>query len=145
MEGINSHVEGLLRIARNVIGNSYSPYSRFKVASVVRTSDGRVFHGVNVENASYGLTVCAERVAIFTAVANGARSVEEILVATETEEPVPPCGACLQVLSEFASSETRIYMASLSSGKVVVKKLSELMPYRFTKKELEQKAKSRNG
>lgn len=134
-----SSVEDLVEIARSVIRNSYSPYSRFRVASVVRTGDGRVFHGVNVENASYGLTVCAERVAIFTAVANGARSIREILVATETDEPVPPCGACLQVLSEFATSDTKVYMVSLTSGRVVEKTLSELMPHRFTRKELEQK------
>jgi len=137
MTGEFEGLEELVNVARSVIGNSYSPYSRFRVASVVRDVKGRIYHGVNVENASYGLTVCAERVAIFTAVANGARHIRELLVASETDEPVPPCGACLQVISEFGDDETIIYMVSLRSGKAVKKRLSELMPHRFTKKELE--------
>ena len=81
--------------------NSYSPYSHFKVGAALLASDGRVFVGTNVENASFGLSNCAERTAIFTAVAAGARDFEAIAVCADGTEPTAPCGACRQVLVEF--------------------------------------------
>ena len=81
--------------------NSYSPYSHFKVGAALLASDGRVFVGTNVENASFGLSNCAERTAIFTAVAAGAREFEAIAVCADGTEPTAPCGACRQVLVEF--------------------------------------------
>ncbi len=128
MEGVPGD---LLSGARRVIANAYAPYSGFRVVAAVRAGSGRVYVGVNVENSSYGLTVCAERVAVFNAVANGEREIKEILVAVEAEDPVPPCGACLQVLSEFADPETPVYMVSLSTGKVVKARLGELLPRAF--------------
>ncbi len=121
----------LLEAARSVIGNAYAPYSGFRVAAAVRGGSGRVYAGVNVENSSYGLTVCAERVAVFSAVTAGERSLSEVLVAVESEEPVPPCGACLQVISEFAGPNTMIYMVSLSTGKWEAARLGELLPRAF--------------
>lgn len=123
--------EDLLDKVKEAIVNAYAPYSGFKVASAVRAGSGRVYVGVNVENSSYGLTVCAERVAVFNAVANGEREIREVLVAVESEEPVPPCGACLQVLSEFSAPETTIYMVSLSTGKVNKARLGDLLPRAF--------------
>ena len=134
--------EDLLRAAREAIRNSYAPYSRFRVAAAVRVEGGRVFTGVNVENSSYGLTVCAERVAVFKAVSEGYRRVEEVLVAVEAPDPVPPCGACLQVLSEFAGPETRVYMVSLATGKAREATLGQLMPLRFTGEALKRGAQA---
>lgn len=81
---------------------AYVPYSRFAVGAALLTADGRIFQGCNVENASYGLTCCAERVAIFKAISEGAREFRAMAVVADTPEPVSPCGACRQVLVEFA-------------------------------------------
>ncbi len=121
----------LLRAALEAVRNSYAPYSGFRVSAAVRAGSGRVYTGVNVENASLGLTVCAERVAIFKAVSEGEREVEEVLVyAADSDEPVPPCGACLQVIAEFARGDPRIVMVS-RTGKRVEARLSELLPRAF--------------
>ena len=114
----------------SVLRNAYAPYSRYRVAAAVRASSGRVYRGVNVENASYGLTICAERVAIFSAVTEGERSIKEVLVLTERGEPAPPCGACLQVISEFGDDDTVIYSVSLEGGRKVWR-LRDLLPVRF--------------
>jgi len=122
-------MEDLIEKAKAAIDNAYAPYSKFKVAAVVETKSGKVYTGVNVENASYGLTMCAERVAVFKAVSEGDRDIEVVVVYTDTEEPTPPCGACRQVIAEF-NPETLIVMASRK--KVVTAKLSELLPHAFT-------------
>jgi cytidine deaminase len=100
----------------------------------VRTKSGRVYTGVNIENASYGLTICAERVAVFKAVSEGDRDIEVVAVYTDTEEPTPPCGACRQVIAEF-NPDALIVMASRK--KTVVVRLSELLPHAFTRKNLD--------
>jgi len=121
----------LLEAALSVADNSYAPYSRFRVASAVLDGEGRVFTGVNVENSSYGLTVCAERTAIFNAVTHGAKKIREVLVyARDSEEPVPPCGACLQVIAEFGSADTLIHMVS-GTGKYRRARLGELLTSPF--------------
>ncbi|MGC9210168.1 MAG: cytidine deaminase [Acidilobus sp.] len=122
--------EDLLKAAKEVIKNAYAPYSGYRVASAVRASSGRIYRGVNVENASYGLTVCAERVAVFSAVAEGERSIREVLVLTEKGDPAPPCGACLQVISEFGDDDTVIYSVSLEGGERTWR-LKDLLPTRF--------------
>ena len=93
----------LVEAALKVLPHSYSPYSRFPVAAAIQTEDGRVFTGINVENASYGATVCAERVAVFKAVSEGARKITAVSVVTETEKPCCPCGLCRQVIAEYSS------------------------------------------
>jgi cytidine deaminase len=87
--------------ARETIGNSYCPYSSFKVAAAVLTDRDVIVTGVNVENASYGLTICAERAAVCAAIAGGAKGIRAVVVYTPTMTPTSPCGACRQVLSEF--------------------------------------------
>lgn len=122
----------LLEAALSVSWNSYAPYSGFRVAAAVRDERGRIHVGVNVENSSYGLTVCAERAAVFNAVAHGARRIREVLVlALDSDKPIPPCGACLQVISEFGGDDTIIYMASWRTGELEARRLGELLPARF--------------
>ncbi|PYO64829.1 MAG: cytidine deaminase [Gemmatimonadetes bacterium] len=88
----------LVRRARDVQKNAYCPYSKFRVGAALEAADGRVFVGANVESASYGLTICAERMAIGAAVADGARGFSRIVVATDVDPPASPCGACRQAV-----------------------------------------------
>lgn len=93
--------------------NAFAPYSRFKVGAALQDKEGRVFTGCNIENASYGLTLCAERVAVFKAVSEGARKFTRIVVAADTDTLTPPCGACRQILWEFCGN-ARITLVNLS-------------------------------
>jgi len=97
--------QALLAAARAASANAHCPYSRFPVGAAVQAADGRVFTGCNVENASFGLTICAERNAIFQAVAAGARDVVAVAVYAPTKRPVSPCGACRQVIAEFGAAD----------------------------------------
>tara|TARA_R110002072_G_scaffold228234_6_gene385140 strand:+ start:18722 stop:19141 length:420 start_codon:yes stop_codon:yes gene_type:complete len=120
----------LVHKARDVRKNAYAPASKFLVGAALLTVDGRVFVGCNVENASYGLTICAERSAICAAVAAGARDVVAVAVATDLEEPARPCGACRQVLAEFG-----VDMEVLLVGRgedVATTTLAKLLPEPFT-------------
>ena len=117
-------------------GKAYAPYSGFKVGAALLSRDGRVFTGCNVENASYGLTVCAERVALFKAVSEGAREFEAIAIACG-KGPCAPCGACRQVLFEFAPDLT-VIMTDAEGKEVRVTRLSELLPEGFGPGSLER-------
>lgn len=118
----------LIAAASDARGKAYAPYSRFSVGAAVRTASGRIFAGCNVENASAGLTVCAERVAIWKAVSEGERQFEALAVVTE--QGAMPCGACRQVLSEFAE-DIPILVAD-TAGHVLVTSLGALYPQPFT-------------
>ena len=120
----------LVAAAREVQAQAYAPASRFSVGAAVRTADGRTFVGCNVENASYGLTICAERAAICAAVAAGARAVEAVAVVTDLEEPARPCGACRQVLAEFGR-DMEVVLAGRGDA-VARTSLSALLPDPFT-------------
>ncbi len=122
----DAELVGLALAAR---GNAYAPYSRYRVGAALLTTGGRVFTGCNVENGSYGLTVCAERVAVFAAVAGGERGFAALAVAADREGYCRPCGACLQVLSEFAPS-LRLLLADVR-GDFEVKTVAELLPGAF--------------
>lgn len=124
-------MEELIKIATNIIDRAYAPYSNFKVASIVKTKSGKIYTGVNIENASYGLTICAERVAVFKAVSEGDRDIDTVIIYTDTDEPTPPCGACRQVIAEF-NPNALIVMASRK--KVITQRLSELLPNVFSLK-----------
>lgn len=115
--------------ARTVRERAYVPYSEYAVGAALRTSDGRVFTGVNVENASYGLSICAERTAIFTAVSEVCRQFETLAIATGSADAAPPCGACRQVMGEF-TSELRIVYGE-NAEDLSVRTLSELLPEPF--------------
>ena len=108
---------------------AYAPYSNFMVGAALLTKDGKVYRGCNIENASYGLTVCAERNALFNAVGAGERKFTALCVVGDTEAPISPCGACRQVMAEFKVS--CIILANLQ-GDVKEYTLEELLPYGFT-------------
>ena len=119
----------LIKLAKEVSSYSYSPYSKFKVCAVLAGKDG-VFTGVNVENASYGLTMCAERVAVFKAVSEGKRNFEEIFIFSPQREVLPyPCGACRQVLSEFFPEDFKVIVAN--EVEMEEFNLGELLPFNF--------------
>lgn len=125
---------GLLGAARAVRRKAYAPYSGFRVGAAVRAG-GRTWSAPNVENASYGLTVCAERNAVAAAVAGGARRLEAVAVASATRPPTPPCGACLQVLAEFAGPELPVLLGG-AGGSQVETTLGELLPRGFSRRYL---------
>ncbi len=121
--------EELLRLAFTALRNSYSPYSKFRVGAALLTSSGEVFSGTNVENASYGLSMCAERVAVFKAVSEGHTSFVKMAVVSESKNPVYPCGACRQVLYEFSPEIELVFLGK--AGEIVARKLNELLPEAF--------------
>ena len=104
--------ELLFSTALEALENSHSPYSNFQVASAVKMSNGKIYNGCNIENASYGATVCAERVAIWKAISEGAGRIESILVIVKTDSPWPPCGMCRQVIVEFADPSAEVIITN---------------------------------
>jgi cytidine deaminase len=121
----------LIAAARQAAGQAHCPYSRFRVGAAVLTDRGEIFSGCNVENASYGLTICAERNAIFQAVARSQAPVviRAVVVFTPTDLPTAPCGACRQVINEFGPDA---YVLSVCDGEEVIEiRLSELLPRAF--------------
>ena len=125
-------LDELVKRAVSVLGNAYAPYSGVKVAAALLADDGTVYLGVNVENASLGLTICAERAAVANAVTHGRRKFVAIAVVSDAEEPLPPCGACRQVLAEFANGDLVVVSYSVKTGKRRVWKLKDLLPHAFT-------------
>ncbi|ARM75846.1 cytidine deaminase [Acidianus manzaensis] len=129
MQVIDLSDEKLIEIAKKATENSYSPYSKLKVGAAIVSEDGQIFTGCNIENSSYGLSMCAERVAVFNAVNNGKRNFKKIAIITSDGKGIMPCGACRQVLSEFNDD---IEIITLDSNERVVKfRLSNLLPYSF--------------
>ena len=111
-------------------GRAYAPYSRFRVGAALLTKSGKVFAGCNVENASYGLTICAERNAISSAIAAGEREFERMVIYTPTKSLTGPCGACRQVMAEFAPN-LKVTLVN-RSGVTRTYRLSRLLPERFS-------------
>ena len=113
--------------------NAYAPYSKFKVGAAILTETGNVYKGCNVENASFGATICAERNAATTAIAReGKVRFKAIAIASTSEDPAPPCGICRQFLSEFTDTEAPVYLVSAKSGKTKEFSFGKLMPESFT-------------
>ena len=119
----------LMREAVRARRRAYAPYSGFSVGAALLTRSGRVIHGCNVENASYGLSICAERSALFQAVSSGDSDFVALAVAAPAGRPAPPCGACRQVLHEFAPRLAVIYRGT--SGRLLARRLDQLLPEAF--------------
>jgi cytidine deaminase len=117
----------LVNKARSAMDNSYSPYSHFRVGAAILTDDGNIFTGSNIENVSYSLTMCAERVAIFKALSEGHRTFTDLAISTSSNTPTFPCGACRQVLFEFGPN-IKIH---LEGNEKRVFTLRDLLPYAF--------------
>lgn len=123
----------LLKQAEEVMANSYSPYSNFKVGAAILTERGNIYRGTNVENASFGGTICAERGAAMAAIANeGKTEFKAIAITSLSEDPAPPCAICRQFLSEFSRPEMPVYLYSPESGAFKVFTLGYLIPEVFT-------------
>jgi cytidine deaminase len=119
----------LVTAAREARERARATYSHFKVGAALETADGQVVTGCNIENATYGLTVCAERVAMFKAISDGHQSFRRIAVVADTDEPTPPCGPCRQILWEFAG-DIEVILANLTDEKGRYR-LSDLLPLPF--------------
>jgi homotetrameric cytidine deaminase len=126
----NADPLALLDAARAALTHAHAPYSRFAVGAAVLDDRGRVFTGANVENASYGLAMCAERVAVFSAVASGARRIVAVAVTAKSRRAITPCGACRQVLAEFCAAATPVHSDG-DDGSVVTSTVGELLPRAF--------------
>jgi cytidine deaminase len=127
--GAKSNNDALLAAARVARENAVATFSKFRVGAALRSKSGKIYTGCNVENASYGLTICAERVAIFKALSEGERGFEAIAVVTDAEKLTPPCGACRQIIWEFCG-DAEVILGNLK-GKTEVHCMSALFPSPF--------------
>ena len=119
--------------AREASESAYCPYSKFRVGAALLGEDGEVYTGCNVENASYGLSICAERAAVFNAVGSGCRKFIALALAGGKKQPATPCGACRQVLAEFCPPEMPVFYADLKDGEISETTVGELLPLAFAK------------
>lgn len=117
--------------ANQLLKNSYSVYSHFPVAAILIDSEGNKYRGVNVENASYGLSLCAERNAITTGITDGMKIIDTIIITANMDRPVSPCGACRQVIAEFANKNTKIILANNKNYEYIVWTLEDMIPRSF--------------
>ena len=130
-------IKELIKLAIENKKNSYSPYSNFRVSSVVLTKKGNIYKGVNIENAAYSVTLCAERSAISSAISAGDREIDTIVITGDSTMTYP-CGVCRQFMAEFLDSDSKIVIAnSIENYKIYG--LDDILPYNFSKKDLEEK------
>jgi len=130
----NVEVDSLIEAAKKARELAYAPYSKFRVGAAVKSGSGKIYTGCNIENASYGLTICAERVAVFNAISAGETTISVVVIVAGDEEIARPCGACLQVISEFASTYSdnpTLIIASSANGDYDIKTISDYLPMRF--------------
>lgn len=125
-EEILSYIDKAIEIRER----AYVPYSKFKVGALVIDENGDEYYGVNIENASYGLSNCAERTAVFNAITNGMKKIKAIVVVGDTTTPISPCGACRQVMKEFSDENTIIILANLKKEYKIMN-IEEILPYGF--------------
>lgn len=131
-------IEELIVEAKKAREKAYVPYSQFKVGAALLTKDGKVYHGCNIENAAYSVTNCAERTALFKAYSDGVKDFTAIAVVADTERPVPPCGACRQVIAELCPPDLKVYLTNLH-GDIQELTIAELLPGAFTAEDLHGK------
>lgn len=127
--------EMLVAEAKKAKENAYTPYSKFPVGAALLTNEGNVFHGCNIENASFGLTNCAERTVIFKALSDGENSFRMLAVTADTDRPVPPCGACRQVIAEHCPKDMKVILAN-QNGDIKECTVEELLPFAFEAEDL---------
>ncbi len=127
----------LVQIAVESKKRSLSDYSHFRVGAALETAAGKIYHGANIENASYSLTMCAERTAIFTALVEGEREFKTIAIASDSKNFISPCGACRQVLYEHCGEDLDVIMTN-SAGDYKKVKIKDLLPYGFSDKDLNE-------
>jgi cytidine deaminase len=118
----------LIDKAKEVSQNAYAPYSDYKIGAALRTASGKIYTGCNVENSSYGLTICAERAAVFNAVSQGEKDFKEIVVFSDSDVLFSPCGACRQVMKEFSGS---LKVTVISGEKTLNTTVDDLLPHGF--------------
>lgn len=128
--------ETLTNIANDMLEIAYVPYSKFPVGAALLTKDGQIFSGCNIENASYSLTNCAERTAIFKAISEGKREFDKLVITAKTEGPVSPCGACRQVIAEFCDSDMPVILTNVT-GVSVETTVGDLLPGAFREKDMD--------
>lgn len=131
MKYSDEQIKEYIKEANSILERAYTPYSKFNVAAVMIDSDGKKHRGVNVENASYGLAICAERNTIASAVTNGLKKIDLIVITANTPEPISPCGMCRQVIREFSDTNTRIVLGSSKTDKYIVWTVEDMIPYSF--------------
>ena len=136
---LTKELEKMYEKAYEAYLNSYSPYSKFKVGACLLMKNGEYIIGTNIENASYGLTNCAERSALFAAYSKGYRrlDIDKIMIIGNTEEPVSPCGACRQVISELMRDESDVILTNLYKD-IKILKVKDLLPYSFKEDHLHE-------
>lgn len=128
-------IQQLTKLAKEAMSRAYVPYSKFKVGAVLITEEDEAIIGCNIENASYGLTNCAERTAIFKAVSEKKTKFKKLVVIGDTEDPISPCGACRQVISEFCAADMPVILTNLK-GDILETTVAELLPWSFGPKDL---------
>ena len=127
----------LIEKAKEAREMAYVPYSKFKVGAALLTEEDDIIKGCNIENASYGLTNCAERTALFKAYSEGIKKFKALAVVADTERPVPPCGACRQVMAEFCPPNMPVYLTNLK-GDIFETTVQELLPGAFTAEDMHE-------
>lgn len=127
---MNDNVQEMRTRALEAMMNAYNPYSNFHVGACVLGDDNNYYAGCNVENASYGLTMCAERNAIGSLIANGGKKIKSMVIVANCDQMIAPCGACRQVIDELADQDTKIYMFN-RAGDCQISTIGELLPSRF--------------
>lgn len=130
-------IRELIQAALKAREKAYVPYSKFAVGAALLTKDGKIYKGCNVENASFGLTNCAERTAFFKAISEGDTEFSAITVVADTASPVAPCGACRQVMTEFCAPDTKVYLTNLK-GDVHETTIEKLLPGAFSSEDLNE-------
>ena len=129
------NIDQLIEEAKKAREQAYVPYSKFAVGAALLTTDGKVYHGCNIENSAYSMCNCAERTALFKAYSEGDRSFQILAVVADTDRPCSPCGACRQVISELCPSNMKVVLTNLK-GDILETTLQELLPGAFTSEDL---------
>ena len=131
-------IDNLIEEAIKIRDRAYVPYSEFPVGAALLTRSGKLYTGCNIENAAFPVTCCAERVAIFKAIADGEKDFKELAVAADTKRPVPPCGSCRQVMSEFFPSGMKIHLTNLKKNVKTIT-MEDLLPFSFQQEDMLEK------